>query len=34
MNMEKNITDLSPSPTWLNDFCNHTEHKKDESFIA
>lgn len=34
MNMEKNITDLSPSPTQPNDLCNHTEHKKDESFIA
>lgn len=28
MNMEKSITDLSPSPTQLNDFCNRTEQKK------
>lgn len=28
MNMEKSITDLSPSPTQLNDFCNHAEQKK------
>lgn len=34
MNTEKNVTDLSPSSTRLYDFCNHTEHKKDESFVA
>lgn len=37
MNMEKSITDLSPSPTQLNDFCNHAEQKKkkkDKSCIA
>lgn len=30
MNTEKNVTDLSPSPSCFNDSCNHTEHKKDE----
>lgn len=37
MNMEKSITDLSPSCTQLNDFCNRTERKKkkkDESCVA
>lgn len=28
MNIEKSITDLSPSPTQLNHFCNRTEQKK------
>lgn len=30
MNTEKNVTDLSPSPSCFNDSCNHIEHKKDE----